>query len=55
MRVIYDDASRVIIVKIEDLETVTTLNTTDIAEARKWFLQCMEDMFNNAVISKLKN
>lgn len=55
MKVVYDDEKRVIIVKIENIETVTVFNTTDIVEARDCFVKCMTDMFNDAICRKLKD
>ena len=52
MKVIYDDTAKVFIIINE--ETETFINTTDIVEARKIYLERMEWQFNSAVRDKLK-
>ena len=52
MKVIYDDKAKVFIVINEEIETF--INTDDIVEARKIYLERMEWLFNDAVCERLK-
>lgn len=52
MKVIYDNTAKVFIVINEETETV--INTDDVVEARKIYLERMEWQFNDAVRNKLK-
>ena len=55
MRVIYDDKQEIIIVKFDDIEMTTSLNTTDIVDARDCFIERIANMFNEAICKKLKD
>lgn len=55
MKIIYDNHQGVYLVKIEELETVTCINSKDIVEVREEFIKCMTTMFNNAICEELKN
>ena len=54
MQVIYDSSKEVYLVKICDPETITWINSKDIVEARKIFIDHMTHMFNSAVCERLK-
>lgn len=54
MKVIYDNKSKMYGVIIEPGEAETIINTDDIVECRKEFVERMIWMFNNAVCDKLK-
>jgi len=54
MQVIYDDSKEVYLVKMNDPETTIWINSKDIVEARKIFIDHMTYMFNNAVCEQLK-
>jgi hypothetical protein len=53
MKVIYDNKEHIFIVINEEIETL--INTDDIVEARKIYLERMEWLFNDAVRERLKN
>jgi hypothetical protein len=53
MKVIYDNTAKVFIVINEEIETL--INTDDIVEARRLYLDRMEWQFNDAVRERLKN
>ena len=53
MKVIYDDKTKAFIVINEEIETF--INTDDIVEARKIYLERTEWQFNDAVRKRLKN
>lgn len=55
MKVIYDDKENRYIVKLENYENITVLNTNDIVEAREYFIKHMEFLFNDAVSEQLKD
>jgi hexokinase len=55
MKVIYDKQSKAYIVQLEDLEKATFLNTDDIVEARKYFIEHMTSMFNHAINERLEH
>jgi hypothetical protein len=55
MRIIYDRHQQIYGVRIEEPETVTIINTTDIVEAREEFIKCMTRLFNDAVCKKLED
>lgn len=52
MKVIYDDKVKVFIVINEEIETF--INTNNIVEARKIYLERMEWLLNDAVRERLK-
>lgn len=52
MKVIYDNKEHIFIVINEEVETL--INTDDIVEARKLYLERMEWQFNDAVREKLQ-
>ena len=54
MKIIYDNEQEMYLVTIEPTETETWINTFDIVEARKEFIERMAWMFNNAIAEKLK-
>lgn len=49
MKVLFDNERNIYVVEMNDNETVTYLNTDDIAEAREWFIERMSWFFNSAV------
>ena len=55
MKVIYDDEQEVYIVKLEDFENTTIINTDDIVEARERFIKGMTTLFNDAICDALKD
>lgn len=55
MKVIYDDREDRYVVKLEDYENITVLNTNDIVEAREYFIGHMTGLFNSAVCEQLKD
>lgn len=55
MKVIYDPDSELYVIKLENSETTTLINTRDIVEAREEFVKCMTRLFNDAICEKLKN
>lgn len=55
MKVIYDDEQEVYIVKLEDFENTTIINTDDIVEAREHFIKGMTTLFNDAICDALKD
>lgn len=54
MKVIYDDEQGAYLVKMEDGENVTFINTDDIVKAREYFIKNMTNLFNDAVSDALK-
>ena len=52
MKVIYDNKADIFIVINEEIETF--INTNDIVEARKIYLERIEWLFNDAVRERLK-
>lgn len=54
MKVIYDSKEHIFIVINEEEEIETFINTDDIVEARKIYLDRMEWLFNDAVRERLK-
>ena len=54
MQVIYDNSQEVYLVKINEPETITWINSKDIVEVRNIFIDHMTHMFNNAVCEQLK-
>lgn len=55
MKVIYDNRESRYIVNLEDYENIIVLNTSDIVEARKYFIDHMTSLFNSAVSEQLKD
>ena len=55
MKVIYDNERKMYAVSIEPLETTTLINSNDIVEVRKEFVEKMTWLFNQAICDKLKN
>lgn len=55
MIVIYDNQTHMYRVVIESSEMSTWINTDDIVEARKEFIDRMTWMFNQAICERLKN
>ena len=55
MKVKYDNKQCVYIIKHEDCEDVTLVNTNDVVEARSFFVEHMKNLFNNAVCEQLKD
>ena len=55
MKVIYDNKREEYLVKLEDFENETLINTDDIVEARKYFIENMTRLFNDAVNKQLKD
>ncbi len=55
MKVIYDPDGELYVIKLENSETTTLINTRDIVEAREEFVKCMTRLFNDAICEKLKN
>lgn len=55
MIVIYDNQTHMYRVVIEPSEMSTWINTDDIVEARKEFVDRMTWMFNQAICERLKN
>lgn len=49
MKIMYDEGQETYAAKLEDSEMVTLMNTDDIVEARKYFIENMISLFNNAV------
>lgn len=54
MKIIYDNHQKMYCVVIETSETITWINTDDIVEARKDFVERMMWLFNDAVCEKFK-
>ena len=54
MRVVYDDKQNIYVVELEDFEKTTLINTSDIAEAKEYFIENMTRLFNDAVNERLK-
>lgn len=53
MKVIYDDEQEAYLVKLEECENVTLINTDDIVKAREYFIKNMTTLFNDAVSDAL--
>lgn len=55
MKVVFNNIENAYIAEFEYYEMKTLLNTNDIVEARKYFIEHMTTMFNNAVKEQLKD
>jgi hypothetical protein len=55
MKVLYDDKLNIYKVRLKDSETLVLINTSDIVEAKKRFLNYMSTLFDNAVCEQLKD
>ena len=55
MKVVYNDKHESYIVLIEPMETETCINTSDIVEARKIFIEHMNILFNRAICENSKD
>lgn len=55
MKVIFNNIENAYIAEFEYYEMKTLLNTNDIVEARKYFIEHMTTLFNNAVKEQLKD
>lgn len=55
MKVIYDPDGELYVIKLENSETTTLINTRDIVEAREEFVKCMKRLFNDVICEKLTN
>lgn len=54
MKITYNNNGRAFFVKLECPETEIVLCTKDITEAKKEFLNRMENLFNNTICELLK-
>ena len=55
MKVIYDEKQEIYIVKLEDFENITMINTDDISKAKEYFIKNMTELFNHAIRDALKD
>ena len=55
MKVKYDDEKSAYLVELDCCESITFLNTDDIVEARKIFIEHMTRLFNDAICEQLKD
>ena len=55
MRIIYGEREEAYFIELSKEESVTIINTDDIVEARKYFIENMTRLFNDAVNKQLKN
>lgn len=55
MKVIYDSDDELYVIKLENSETTTLINTRDVVEAREEFVKCMTKLFNDTICEKLKD
>lgn len=55
MKVIYDEKEDRYIVNLENYENIIVLNTSDIVEAREYFIENMTFLFNEAIREQLKD
>ena len=55
MKIIYDKHEESYLIELEYPETVTWINTKDIVEARKEFIERMTWLFNTTICEKLKD
>lgn len=53
MKIIYDNYTEMYLIKLEDQETLTWINTRDIVQAREEFIKCMTKLFNDTICKKL--
>lgn len=49
MKIVYDDKQELYFVTLEEPEGVLCINTNDIVECKKYFLEDMESLFNRTV------
>ena len=54
MRIMYGELEEAYFIQLSESERVTVVNTTDIVEAREYFLKSMTRLFNDAVNKSLK-
>lgn len=54
MKVLYNHESKVYLVQLDNSESVTTIHTDDIVEARRYFVEAMTKLFNDSVNEQLK-
>lgn len=55
MNVVYDKKVNGYLVELESAEATTFINTDDVAEARKIFIERMTWLFNMSICEKLSN
>lgn len=55
MKVLYDSKQGTYCVWLEELEEMTIINTDDIVEAKRIFINRMSELFNQAVNDKMKS
>lgn len=54
MKIIYGEREEAYVIQLSEAERVTIVNTSDIVEAREYFLKSMTRLFNDAVNKSLK-
>ena len=55
MKVIYEPYQEMYLVLLEEPESLTWINTSDIVEARDEFIKQMTRLFNDAICKALKD
>lgn len=55
MKVIYDDKQQAYIVELENFESPLFINTDDIVEAKKYFIEHMTFLFDETIREQLKD
>lgn len=55
MKIMYGELEKAYFIQLSESESVTVINTTDIVEAREYFLKSMTRLFNDAVNKQLRN
>ena len=55
MKVIYEPDNELYVIKLENPETTTLINTRDIVEAREEFIKQMTRLFNDAICRQLRD
>ena len=55
MKIVYDTEQHAYLVELEDIERPFLADTDDIAEVRKYFIEHMTFLFNEAVRERFKN
>ena len=54
MKIRYDGANKVFVIRIDPLENTTIVNTTNLVEAREMFIKHMTGIFDSTVRDRFK-
>jgi hypothetical protein len=55
MKIVYGEREQAYFIQLSEAESVTVVNTSDIVEERKYFIDSMTRLFNDAINKRLKN